>query len=167
MSGARHDLGRRELIRAALVTAAGAPWVGACHPGGTALDAGPPDAGPADGGTVDRDADTDAGTLEGRLAAAREVVEAYFAEAGPEAIRRLGNTYLDRALTFPRLPAVVEALLSPTLDLVESYEDTEAAVVALRDQVVADFRALELVTLGGWVTSRTEMHLSAMLALLG
>jgi hypothetical protein len=85
------------------------------------------------------------------------------ADSGDRAVA-LGNAYL--AQLRPDMdPDVIDADLTGVTGLVAGSADEAAALAAVEDAVLDDFRSGAMMKLSGWSLGRTELRLCALLAL--
>jgi len=106
----------------------------------------------------------DMSALPAKQRAAARVAASYFgADAGDRAVA-LGNAYLAQ-LTPDLDPDVIDADLTGVTSLIAGSTDEPAALAAVEDAVVDEFRSGAMVRLSGWSLGRTELRLCALLAL--
>jgi hypothetical protein len=109
----------------------------------------------------------DRSALPGLTGAQREaarVAAAYLGADSGEGAVALGNAYL--AQVAPDLDRhIIDADLTGVTSLVAGSPGEPAALAAVEEAVVDDFRSGAMVTLSGWSLGRTELRLCALLAL--
>lgn len=119
---------------------------------------------PACGGPMDDDEkppgpDVDDSKLPETKLELQAVVDGYFEEADPMAVRRVGEAYLQRFGTDDE--AALEDLSKP-VEAIADVEDMTKALETLDARVIADFEAPELASVKGWQLARTEARMCGL-----
>lgn len=138
MSAAR--LSRREFVRRSVVTSVGFASLGAF--GGLGCKSSLP-------------------KLTDRQRAVAPVAEQYFAGGSLAGPQRIGNQHLQQHRP-SRMQ--LDALLEPTVALIEEAEGDAEALAALDAALDADFAELRIVDVRGWTLGRTEVGLCILVA---
>ena len=88
---------------------------------------------------------------------------AYFSNASLDSARTIGQRYL-AAVAPNASSADIDALLAPTVALINAGPTDAAASAALQARVRADFGSGAILVLEGWTFATTELQLCALVS---
>lgn len=89
------------------------------------------------------------------------LTDGFFDESMVGAAALIGQRYL--ALVAPNATdADVDALVAPTVQLLEADDDDETVLETVRTHVLADFTESATTVIDGWTFATTELHLCVL-----
>lgn len=100
-------------------------------------------------------------TPQATTSRARRMTDGFFDETKLEAAALIGQRYL--ALVAPNATdADVDALVAPTVQLLEADDDDDTVLETVRTHVLADFGEASTTVVDGWTFATTELHLCVL-----